>query len=173
MSTKPARALPPVNFANRKAAIEGHSICMGVSGGDPGGHVTSGTHIIVWDCNASNDQVWSITGFAPNFVFQNAATNASGGGSMCLTDPGGSADKGAQVIIAPCTGGFGQQFQMMGDPGGSGCYLFKNVGSGRVVGVANASANPVKDGMSVIMWDANGSADQLWCPQSPPVIPIG
>jgi hypothetical protein len=160
---------------NLKAEQEGHAICMGVSGGDPGGHVTSGTHIIVWDCNYSSDQAWSFGGYPPGFEWVDAATDTAGH-SMCLNDSGGNNDRGAQVTIAECTDYTPQRFLFNwvgNDSSGAPCYNMADVGTNRVVGVANASVNPVQDGMSVVMWDSNGSADQVWCVHPNPVIHIG
>jgi hypothetical protein len=164
-------------FWNLKAEQAGKPICMGVSGGDPQGHVTAGTHIIVWDCNYSNDQVWNWNVDALNFV---DAVTDSAGNSMCLNDTGDSptrgADRGAQVTISECTGAYIQEFGFfpLGNPDADGdqCGNIFNYASGRVVGVANAEVNPVKDGMSVIMWDYNGSTDQIWCMHPNPVIHV-
>lgn len=169
-TAKPAAALPPMNLVNLKAQQEGHAICMGIAGGDPGGHVTAGTKIIVWDCNISNDQAWILNGFAPITQFQDVATD-TWGRSMCLNDPGGINDKGVQLNIARC-GGPNQSFVLQGTSL-EGCFNLVNTNSNRVVGVANAQTNPVKDGMGVIMWDANGSADQIWCLKEAPIIVIG
>jgi hypothetical protein len=168
----PASAFVLVNL---KAENEGHSICMGVSGGDPGGHVTAGTHIIVWDCNFSSDQAWSFAGPPPYFELVDTATDTAGR-SMCLNDSGGVNDRGAQVTIAACNATLPQRFEFnyVGyDGSGAPCYNMIDANSSRVVGVANAQANPVTDGMSVVMWDNNGSADQVWCVHPNPVIHVG
>lgn len=167
-------------FWNLKAEEQNPSLnlnpqmCMGISGGDPGGHVKVGTPIIVWDCNPSNDQVWNQIPLAGGNEIVDEATDPSGN-SVCLYDKGGVNDRGTQLTVADCNGNYSERFDFLPvtqDAQGYMCYRIQSAVSGRYVGVANASANPVKDGMSVIMWDPTGSDDQVWCQHPDPVIHI-
>ncbi|HTQ06323.1 MAG TPA: RICIN domain-containing protein [Polyangiaceae bacterium] len=169
-ATKPAAAAAPIiSWENLKALQAGHKICMGVSGGPHNGRINDGTHIIVWDCTLVTDQVFTVASATQGEQIQDQVPDPALH-TMCLNDTGGTNDRGAQVTIAPCNGSSAQEFNQISV--GSGCFLLQNVASGRVIGVANASANPVSDGMSVIMWDFNGSADQMWCPVAATSIPI-
>lgn len=169
---KPASA-NPWYFANFKANQEGNSICMGVSGGvDQHGHIADGTHIITWTCSGAWDQDWTadpVPGQPLQNVFRNKAQDAAGN-NMCLTDASFSSDRGQPLTVYPCsnngTGGPGQRFQTLNGPNGG--FLLMNVYSGRVIGVANGQANPITNGMAIIMWDRNGSPDQEWIPLNAP-----
>jgi hypothetical protein len=163
------------------------AICMGIAGGANGGEVKDGTKIIVWDCiNGVDDQIWTRTAdtYFGNFfgnlnvLIENRALDS--GSPACLTDISNgtsTGDKGVQLEITVCSqSSVSQQFVFHdmheNDPAGYPCYLLASDASGRVVGVANASANPVQRGMPVIMWDRNTSDDQVWCvhPNPPAII---
>ncbi len=169
--TKPAAALPPFALVNKKAQLAGTQECMGVSGGPHNGRITGGTNIITWECTYATDQVfsWVQSPGLATFMFQDQVSGPQGQ-AMCLTDMGLPGDSGKPVQIQPCTGGWGQQFWILTD---NGCYWIQNAYSGRVMGVANGSNNPITHGMQIVMWDENGSFDQEWCPASVPTIPIG
>jgi hypothetical protein len=170
--TKPAAALPPFVLVNDKSELAdpNHPQCMGVSGGPHNGHITGGTNIITWECTFATDQVFTFaqTPGLATFMFQDQITGPQGQ-AMCLTDVNYSSDSGKPVQIEPCTGGRGQQFWLLGN---NGCFWIQNAYSGRVMGVANGSANPIKHNMQIVMWDENASTDQLWCPYDAS-IPIG
>lgn len=165
---KPAAA-NPWYLSNFKAYQEGHSICMGVSGGvDSNNHISAATHIITWACNGALDQVWTavgVPGYPTLDVFQNGATDSQGH-AMCLTDASYTSDRGQPLTVYPCTnggtGGPGQRFYV------NGGLTFVNSYSGRLIGVANGQNNTIVNGMAIIMWDSNGSYDQDWMPLNTP-----
>lgn len=173
---RPANADVFWNLKAEQEDINGNvAICMGIAGGDPGGHVNVGTSIIVWNCNISNDQVWNqVSVSITASELQDFATDPSGN-SICLNDKGGTNDRGTQLNVADCNGGTAEQFIfsfVQADAWGDPCFTIQAASSRRFVGVANAQVNPVQPGMSVVMWDRTSSNDQVWCRHPDPVVPI-
>jgi hypothetical protein len=165
--------------AERTNAPANQAMCMGISGGDPGGYANEGTPIIVWNCNGSNDQTWITWSFdnPPNlFMFEDIAidgTRPRVGYGLCLSDTGGYKSSTALKVTSCESAYTSQQFTLTNittDSYGDDCYYITD-GNG-YIGVANAGVNPVKAGMSVISWPYTGSDDQIWCRHPDPRIVI-
>jgi lysophospholipase L1-like esterase len=106
----------------------------------PGGTTANGTQPVVWDCDLSANQRWTIDG---------QAVRALG---KCLDSPA-NATAGTKVQLWDCHGGANQQWNF--NPNGS----VSNAQSGLCLDVSgNATAN----GSRVILWTCTGAANQLW-----------
>jgi hypothetical protein len=176
----------PSQFWNLKAEEDNlgadEEMCLGIAGGVLGNGYPFDRPIIVWDCNGSPDQMWTRT-------FQSDRSGQSGvvdlvdsslglfeGESyypVCLwnEDFGVKPSDGLAMTSEYCPdqgpyhGGFVFQY-VQNDALGYPCYRLQDPQSGLYVGVANAQANPVQNGMPVIFWDRTPSDDQVWCDHS-------
>ena len=176
----------PSTFLNLKAEEDNveadQEMCMGIAGGVLGTGYPFDRDIIVWDCNGSPDQMWTRT-------FQSDPSGQSGvvdlvdsslglfeGESyypVCLWNEffGVKPYDGLQMTTEYCPdegpyhGGFVFNY-VQNDALGYPCYTLQDPQSGLYVGVANAQANPVQNGMPIIFWDYSGSDDQVWCDHS-------
>lgn len=174
-------------FWNLKAEEENldadAAMCMGIAGGvQSGGVVNYGTHVIVWNCNGSPDQEWTRT-------FQTDPSGQSGevdlvdsvpahffdsndaGYPVCLWGYHGTPVEGEQLEAQYCHDLLAAHEDLImnyvvNDAYGYPCFTLQNPETGLYVGVANAQANPVQNGMSVIMWERTESDDQVWCDHS-------
>ena len=176
----------PSTFLNLKAEEDNvgldQEMCMGIAGGVLGSGYPFDRNIIVWDCNGSPDQTWTRT-------FQTDRSGQSGvvdlvdgslgmfGGEpdypVCLwnEDFGVKPFDGLQLTTEYCPdqgsyqGGFVFKY-VQNDAFGYPCFTLQDPQSGLYVGVANAQANPVQNGMPIIFWDRTPSDDQVWCDHS-------
>ena len=169
----PAVASPHV-FWNLKAEEENtgadQAMCIGIAGGaSAAGEVSEGTGLIAWNCNDAVDQMWQFNGI--NVPLRNVATGLFTPGSpQCAWDLSPTNPNSAnQMAIGDCVSNSRQQFSysyVESDESGFPCYLIQNAATGKYIGVANAQANPVQNGMEIVTWERTPSDDQLWCDHS-------
>ncbi len=176
----------PSTFLNLKAEEDNvgadQEMCLGIAGGVLGTGYPFDRPIIVWDCNGSPDQMWTRT-------FQSDRSGQSGVVDLvdsslglfegepdypvCLwnEDFGVKPSDGLGLTTEYCPdqgpyqGGFVFKY-VQNDAFGFPCFTLQEPQSGLYLGVANAQANPVQNGMSVIFWDRTPSDDQVWCDHS-------
>jgi len=171
---------PPITashvFWNLKAEEENtgadQAMCLGVSGGASAtGELAEGTGLKVWNCNDALDQMWQ-NNIGANVPLENVATGLySTGSPLCAWDLSDSSHNTGNVMeIGDCTSSNARQqftYQYIeSDKFGYPCYLIQSAATGKYIGVANAQANPVQNGMDVKTWDRTPSDDQIWCDHS-------
>ncbi len=158
------------------------SMCIGIAGGvQNGGVVNYGTGVVIWDCNGSPDQQWTRTfqsdpsGTSGQMDLVNSvqAHRSANDGTypVCLF---GSADTPIdgdtmKAQYCPEESGIHTDFvfnYVQNDAYGFPCFTLQNPETGLYLGVANAQANPVQNGMNIIWWDQTPSHDQIWCDHS-------
>jgi hypothetical protein len=164
-------------FWNLKAEEEsmgsGQGICLGsVYDPTPFGETEPGLIAVARNCDGDLDQLWQPIGYDGVSVrLQTAATDYSGN-PLCLDDWNDTTNPstGNQLSAADCGRTPAEQlFQytyVESDESGFPCYAIQNTASGKYIGVANAQANPVQQGMDIITWIRTPSDDQLWCDHS-------
>jgi ricin-type beta-trefoil lectin protein len=135
--------------------------CLGVKAGT----MTDGTRIIVWTCNNTTDQTWTADplnadGTGP-FRLRNGSNR-----NMCLSVSNNSTANGAPLVIWGCKA-FNNADQLWTFENGQlpDCTIFRNVNSGRVMGVTNQN---VAEGTPVIQWSYLVHGDQEWCARTAP-----
>jgi len=106
----------------------------------PGGNTTNGTQPIIWDCNGSANQRWTLNG---------AALQALG---KCLDAPT-NATAGAKVQIWDCSGATNQQWRL--NTNGT----VSNVASGLCL---DASGAGTANNTPIILWTCTAAANQRW-----------
>lgn len=108
----------------------------------PDGNFADGVPMQIFDCNGSTAQQWTVT----------AAGELRVGGTKCLDDPSGGANR-TTVVIKECHGGAEQQWSTPGDG------TVRNVGTGLCLDVdSEATAN----GSRVAVYQCHLGSNQLW-----------
>jgi hypothetical protein len=143
--------------------------CMGVSGGT----MTSGTKIIIWDCDGHPDQNWGLyyTGYG-NYsqIYDHATPSPEDPASECIALPRAQTADGTYFIIWNCTSFTDDQkwfpFYVTTDSNGHNCYSFENLlanerGQGTMV--PSPYLNEVQDGQLVVLEQWHGWDTQTWC----------
>ena len=120
--------------------------CIGISGGFAGD----------WNCTTNPDQTWH---WGPGNSF--GYDELINGNGQCLAVSAGSVSQGARILGYSCLGTSDQYWYR--DPTSDSLYNYNAVFNGSstadVVGVSGAST---ANGAPLVLWRANGSADQKW-----------
>lgn len=138
--------------------------CLGTAAGA----ISNGTPIIVWACDGSANQNWNkgvqysnSNGKFPYYQYSNGAQPSS-----CLGVAAASYSDGAPIVLWSCVAPGPDQFWDAVQDTSTGCYVFHDLQSGLVMGVA---AGSIKEGTKTIQWDdlhtTPGHRDQEWCLQ--------
>lgn len=172
-------------FVNRKGTREGHSMCMGVAGGVDSSGRLKGNKLVVWQCTGSQDQSWIENALGTSFKQIQDLSNLSNGSPACLIDPinFNLTDNGNQLLVGGCNSSAGEEFILTQQQtcingscvpetdGVGNCFRIQDQLTKSFVGVANGQANPITNGMEIIMWSFTPSEDQVWCVHPNPVMP--
>jgi hypothetical protein len=192
IATSLALARPASATRWRNLDTRNGTFFMGVAGGCVntvnGCRLISGTKIIVWqntnDGKDHRDQNWMVAGAASPNTFVGNTLPSTTPQLAGLSIAGNPIANGSQVIvrdILPCCNAADQKWEIKRaedvQAPFTGCFLFRNINSGQIAGVAGGTVTQGKD---VIQWPLflgtpnQGSLqnpmgwhlDQFWCPEA-------
>ena len=149
---------------------------------DNGNMTTNGTKVVIWTCNGSTAQKWTVvqddtlrihgkclrvksatSGTLADLYTCNGSTAQrwqlqTGGelvnprSGLCLTDPGSSTANGKQLTISSCPGTSNQQWLLPAGP----------IASGIPGTCLDDSGNGTADGTGIVISACNNAAEQKW-----------
>ncbi len=118
------------------------------------GASTAGTALAQWVDDNGADKNWTLVDLGNGYVQLRSTANTSEYATASTTS-------GGAVTLQNATSNGTQDWQLVPDftTTASSSFQIVNVGSGKVLGVYQASTT---DGSAAVQWTANGSADQSW-----------
>lgn len=116
----------------------GSGRCLDILGGAP----VEGKQAVIWDCNGTSTQVYSVTG-----------TNRLSTGGKCLDAEANGTANGTKVVLWTCGSGTNQQWTFQADG------TIRGVQSGKCIDVNNAAT---ANNSPLILWTCGGASNQTW-----------
>jgi hypothetical protein len=112
---------------------------------------------IQWECDNSDAEFWEVIPRDDGNYYEihNYARP-----DLCLDVPGGTFQRGTQLMIYPCHGGDNQLWKAEGSPVCDGA-VFVNKRTQQLVGAAGGQRG---NGVPVVQWPHASDPDQTWCP---------
>lgn len=116
---------------------------------------TIGTSALQWADNGTADHLWNLVAAPAITTTQSYTLTNVNSGLNLATVSNGTAP--GTLVDQDNAGGASQSWQFI--DAGNGEYKIKNVSSGLLLGIQNASTN---QGASALIWGDNGTSDHLW-----------
>lgn len=136
------------------------TFCLGVKAAN----TASGTDLITWACDGSDNQKWRLGAPIPdNSAAYQLITNVLPGNQRCMASDGWS--NGDHVRSSYCGSAWYEGWTMKAVPGwGTDCYkLVLDNSSGKILSTLNGNPSHPTSAGALGIWDDVGHADQVWC----------
>jgi hypothetical protein len=122
-----------------------HDRCMDVTGAN----YTSGTQLIVYDCQGQANQ---------RFVLTGGTIRPANAQTLCVTPSGPDPTLGARLVLAACDGSAAQQF--VSEP--HQAAVFTELQAGNTGKCMDINGGSMSNGTAVLAWDCTGNTNQKW-----------
>ncbi|MEA5456770.1 RICIN domain-containing protein [Sinomonas sp. JGH33] len=134
-----------------KLVNQGSGLVLGITNSS----TAAGATALQWGDNGTQDHLWNLVA-APRVTTTQTYTisNVNSGLNLATAANGTAA---GTLVDQDAPGGASQTWQFI--DAGNGEYKIKNVASGLLLGIQNASTS---QGASALIWSDNGTSDHLW-----------
>ncbi|MDI2128868.1 ricin-type beta-trefoil lectin domain protein [Yinghuangia seranimata] len=122
-----------------------HDRCLDVTGAN----YTSGTQLIVYNCQGQANQ---------RFVLTGGTIRPASAQSLCVAPAGSDAAIGARLVLAACDGSANQRFTS--EP--HAAAVFTELKAGNTGKCLDINGGSMSNGTNVLAWDCTGNTNQKW-----------